>query len=80
MLIQKFNSRYEGISEWQAHEQLILASATATVNGKTLYATGGNDDCVAVWDVGDYVQAPVEKSKPSNGIESRCAANTVPSC
>ena len=67
MFIQKFNSRYEGISEWQAHDQLILASATAMVDGKLIYATGGNDDCVAIWDVGECAQATAERSTSSNG-------------
>ena len=67
MFIQKFNSRYEGISEWQAHDQLILASATAMVDGKLIYATGGNDDCVAIWDVGECAEATAERSTSSNG-------------
>ena len=71
MFVQKFNSRYEGISEWQAHEQLILASATATVDGKLIYATGGNDDCVAIWNVGECAQATAERSTSSNGKVSQ---------
>ena len=46
------------------------------MNGRLIYATGGNDDCVAVWDVGDCAQAPVEKSTSSNGMHSLCLAST----
>ncbi|KAL9610987.1 MAG: hypothetical protein Q9167_004332 [Letrouitia subvulpina] len=48
---QQFNSRYECRHEWKAHNDLVLASATTSYRGKDLYITGGNDDCIAAWDV-----------------------------
>lgn len=65
------------MSEWQAHEQLILASATATVSGKRLYATGGNDNCVAIWDIGDCTQAPMAKSTSSDGMIPSYMADSI---
>lgn len=66
--VKKFNMRYECISKWKAHDQLILASATTTYNSKAIYVTGGNDDCVAVWDVDFRIKPPQSSSKSSNGI------------
>lgn len=67
MEIQKFNQRYECISRWKAHEELILASAVASHNGKDILVTGGNDDCVAIWDIGDCIKQPPKTSRISNG-------------
>lgn len=67
MGIQKFNQRYECISRWKAHEELILASAVASHNGKDILVTGGNDDCVAIWDIGDCIKQPPKTSRISNG-------------
>lgn len=41
------------------------------VNGNLVYATGGNDDCVAIWDLGECAQAPIEKATSSNGMNLR---------
>lgn len=65
---KEFNSRYKCIAKWKAHDQLILASAIANHNGKEIYVTGGNDDCVAIWDVSDSVKEPRKASTTSNGI------------
>ncbi|KAA8909966.1 hypothetical protein FN846DRAFT_775710 [Sphaerosporella brunnea] len=54
---RKWNQRFECISRWQAHSGLVLASAVAGRNGRLLYITGGNDDCVAVWDVSELPAA-----------------------
>ncbi|KAI5840366.1 hypothetical protein BZA05DRAFT_414086, partial [Tricharina praecox] len=48
---RKWNMRFECVSRWRAHEGLVLASAVTEKNGRLLYITGGNDDCVGVWDV-----------------------------
>ncbi|KAI4144014.1 MAG: hypothetical protein L6R39_004352 [Caloplaca ligustica] len=50
--VKQFSPRYECLHEWRAHDRLILASAVTEHRGKRLYLTGGNDDCVAIWDVG----------------------------
>ncbi len=68
--MKKFNMRYECISKWKAHDQLILASATTTYNSKAIYVTGGNDDCVAIWDVDFRAKPPQNLSKSSNGTRS----------
>ncbi len=71
--VQKFNQRYECISRWKAHNQLILASAVASFQGRSIYVTGGNDDCVAIWDITDCVQTPAKASRTTNGEYSSCA-------
>ena len=67
MGLKKFNHRYECLSRWKAHDQLILASAIASYNGKDIYVTGGNDDCVAIWDIGACVKPPLMMSRTGNG-------------
>ncbi|KAL9603754.1 MAG: hypothetical protein Q9179_002076 [Wetmoreana sp. 5 TL-2023] len=60
-VVKQFNPRCECLHEWQAHDQLILASFVTEHDGKQIFVTGGNDDCVAVWDVGvtdDKAKAP----------------------
>ena len=50
---KKFTQKYECTSRWEAHSGLVLASALKEHNGRQLLATGGNDCCVAVWDVSE---------------------------
>jgi di- and tripeptidase len=50
---RKSNQKYQQISKWKAHDGLILASAVTLHQGRRLYVTGGNDNCVAIWDVSD---------------------------
>ncbi|SLM39934.1 WD40/YVTN repeat-like-containing domain [Lasallia pustulata] len=64
--VKKFNQRYECISRWKAHDELILASAVASHNGKDILVTGGNDDCVAIWDIGDCIKQPSKLPRTSN--------------
>jgi di- and tripeptidase len=64
---QRFNQKYECIGQWEAHPGLILASAISTYNSRRIYVTGGNDDCVAIWDISDCLPEPVGGSKSSNG-------------
>ncbi|KAI9878928.1 MAG: hypothetical protein M1830_010112 [Pleopsidium flavum] len=63
---KKFNQRYDCISRWKAHDQLILASSVAQYRGRSIYVTGGNDDCVAIWDVTDCVHNPAKPSRTTN--------------
>ncbi|KAI5852733.1 hypothetical protein DFP73DRAFT_469640 [Morchella snyderi] len=48
---RKWNQRFECVSRWQSHTGLILTSAITTRNDRLILITGGNDDCVAIWDV-----------------------------
>ncbi|CAL8578828.1 hypothetical protein XPA_004601 [Xanthoria parietina] len=52
-VVKQFTSRYECMHEWQAHDHLVLASIMTVHRGKRIFVTGGNDDCIAIWDVGD---------------------------
>ena len=61
------NSRYQTISRWNAHEHLILASSVITYHGKEIYITGGNDGCIAIWDVSEFVGKRQRASLISNG-------------
>ncbi|KAI9847985.1 MAG: hypothetical protein M1838_000684 [Thelocarpon superellum] len=61
-----FNQRYECTSCWEAHAGLILASSITTYHGRRLFITGGNDDCVAIWDVGDSDVSAGKDSQTSN--------------
>ena len=63
---KQFDSRYECVTRWKAHDQLILASAVAHHDGKEIYVTGGNDDCIAIWNIGDYTKDPGKRSTASN--------------
>jgi len=65
--LQSFDHRYKCKSQWKAHDRLILASAIAYHNGKAVLATGGNDDCVAIWDITAWIKRPSTPSKTSNG-------------
>ncbi|KAI5778432.1 hypothetical protein EDC01DRAFT_731807 [Geopyxis carbonaria] len=58
---RKWNHRFECISRWQAHSGLVLASCVTTRNDRLLYITGGNDDCVAIWDV-SFFEATASKT------------------
>jgi di- and tripeptidase len=63
--VRKWNQRFECISRWQAHSGLVLASAVTDRNNRLLYITGGNDDCVAIWDVSE-LPAAAATSVPAN--------------
>lgn len=51
--------------EWQAHDGKILTSIMTVHQQKLIYVTGGNDDCIAEWDVG-RVKTERERSKPTD--------------
>ena len=66
-LDQIFNSRHENISKWRAHDHLILASAVASFRSNEIYVTGGNDGCIAIWDISECVNRPGKGSRISDG-------------
>ena len=55
------------MSRWRAHDHLILASAVASLKSNEVYVTGGNDGCIAIWDVSECVNRPGRESKISDG-------------
>ncbi|KAG5300088.1 WD domain-containing protein [Histoplasma capsulatum G186AR] len=55
-IIRKFNSRFEEVGSWIAHEGTMLASAAGVFKDRRIYATGGNDNTVAIWDLTDHPQ------------------------
>ncbi|KAL8736805.1 MAG: hypothetical protein Q9166_000171 [cf. Caloplaca sp. 2 TL-2023] len=65
---KQFTSRYECMHVWQAHDHLILASVMTEYRGKRIYVTGGNDDCIAIWDVGESNDG-AQKSTSTNNDE-----------
>ena len=66
-ILQKYNSKYECVTGWKAHERLILASATASFKSTDIYVTGGNDDCIAIWGIGNCIKNSRKPSKTSDG-------------
>ena len=64
---QIFNSRHENVHRWRAHDHLILASAVASFKSNEIYVTGGNDGCIAIWDVSEWVNRPGNLSRISDG-------------
>lgn len=61
-----FNSRHENINRWRAHDHLILASAVASFKSNEIYVTGGNDGCIAIWDISECVNRPGRGSRISD--------------
>lgn len=55
--------------EWQAHDHLVLASIMTVHRGKRIFVTGGNDDCIAIWDVGDNRNEAQTLTAMDNGEE-----------
>ncbi|KAF3903203.1 hypothetical protein ABW20_dc0101832 [Dactylellina cionopaga] len=49
--VRKWSQRFELLGRWKAHDGLILASEMKNIKGRDLYLSGGNDDCVSIWDV-----------------------------
>ncbi|KAL8933272.1 MAG: hypothetical protein Q9211_005873 [Gyalolechia sp. 1 TL-2023] len=64
--VKQFDAQYECLHQWQAHDQLILASVMGECCGKQMYITGGNDGCIAVWDVGKTKNEPKRVESAQN--------------
>lgn len=54
--VQRINNRFSKVAAWQAHKGKILASATSYFNDRKLLITGGNDNSIALWNIGDEAQ------------------------
>ncbi|PLB41385.1 glutamine amidotransferase subunit DUG2 [Aspergillus candidus] len=50
-IVKKFNSRFEEVGSWVAHGGTMLASAAGRYKDRHIYATGGNDNTVGIWDL-----------------------------
>jgi di- and tripeptidase len=64
---QKYNSQYERVSRFQAHNGRILASAFSKHGPQNFYITGGNDDTITVWDIKSCIQGSDVPTRTSNG-------------
>ncbi|KAJ5937275.1 Peptidase M20 [Penicillium verhagenii] len=64
--VKKFNSRFEEVGGWVAHEGTMLASATGRVKDRHIYATGGNDNSVGIWDLTEFFLTQEELPPISN--------------
>ena len=62
-----FDRRYRCTNQWKAHDRLILASSITSYNNKAVLVTGGNDDCVAIWDIGASVSQSNMQLRNTNG-------------
>lgn len=65
---QKFDSRFEEIGSWVAHEGTMLASAAGRVKDRYIYVTGGNDNTVGIWDLTEFSLDEDELPPISNGM------------
>ncbi|KAJ5105386.1 hypothetical protein NUU61_002733 [Penicillium alfredii] len=52
--VKKFNSRFEELGGWVAHKGTMLASAAGRFKNRWIYATGGNDNSVGIWDLTEF--------------------------
>lgn len=66
--VQKYNQNYEPLSNFRAHDGLILASAYTTFNGKATLVTGGNDDSIVIWHIEDCVGSNAKNRRSNNGM------------
>ncbi|KAL9126819.1 MAG: hypothetical protein Q9217_004193 [Psora testacea] len=72
-----FNLHHTNVSEWRAHNHLVLASAVFSFNNHELYITGGNDGCIAVWDISNCFDRPPKATITSNALEKFVSYQTV---
>ncbi|KAJ5136693.1 Peptidase M20 [Penicillium atrosanguineum] len=66
--VKKFNSRFEEAGGWAAHEGTMLASAAGRFKDRYIYATGGNDNTVGIWDLTEFFLTQDELPPISNGM------------
>ncbi|KAI9762437.1 MAG: hypothetical protein M4579_000413 [Chaenotheca gracillima] len=49
---RKFDKRNDCLARWSTCDGLILASTVTKTRGGYFYITGGNDNCICVWEMG----------------------------
>ena len=65
--MEKIFERYKTKVEWEAHNELILASTLSTQGYSKFLITGGNDDTIAIWDLAGFLKQDSSSLRPSNG-------------
>jgi di- and tripeptidase len=83
-VVKQFNSKFEEIESWVAHEGTIMASAAGVFQDRRIYVTGGNDNSVAIWDpiehpVGPQEIQPIGNDEMVNTLVKFVAFKTVSS-
>ncbi|KAL3479957.1 hypothetical protein BJX99DRAFT_255115 [Aspergillus californicus] len=76
-IVKKFNSHFEEVGSWTAHEGTMLASAAGRFKDRHIYATGGNDNTVGIWDLTDVSLAANEQPPINNDEMVSCLAKLV---
>ncbi|PLB55571.1 Zn-dependent exopeptidase [Aspergillus steynii IBT 23096] len=76
-VVKKFNSRFEEVGSWAAHEGTMLASAAGQYKDRLIYATGGNDNTVGIWDVTEVSLSQGELPRINNDEMVNCLAKFV---
>ncbi|GAQ42177.1 WD repeat protein [Aspergillus niger] len=76
-VIKKFNSRFEEIGSWVAHGGTMLASSAGRFKDRYIYASGGNDNTVGIWDLTDVSRAQPEQPRINNDEMVNCLAKFV---
>ncbi|KAI9926817.1 hypothetical protein ASPWEDRAFT_55083 [Aspergillus wentii DTO 134E9] len=83
-IVKKFNSRFEEVGSWVAHEGTMLASAAGRFKDRRIYATGGNDNTVGIWDLTEFSLnqdevPPISNDEMVNSLAKFVAFKTVSS-
>ncbi|KAG2417628.1 hypothetical protein HFD88_008847 [Aspergillus terreus] len=81
-IVKKFNSRFEEVGSWIAHEGTMLASAAGQFKDRFIYATGGNDNTVGIWDLTEVSATqgelpPIDNDEMVNSLAKFVAFKTV---
>ncbi|KAF2434234.1 beta-Ala-His dipeptidase [Tothia fuscella] len=76
-IVDKFNSQYERVARFKAHEGRILASAFVKRQQRHFYITGGNDDTITIWDIKDCVQGNAPSTRTNNEKLVECLKQLV---
>ncbi|KAB8071184.1 hypothetical protein BDV29DRAFT_22544 [Aspergillus leporis] len=76
-IVKKFNSRFEEVGSWTAHEGTMLASAAGRFKDRLIYASGGNDNTVGIWDLTEVSLNQGELPPINNDEMVNCLAKFV---
>ncbi|KAE8151185.1 hypothetical protein BDV25DRAFT_153042 [Aspergillus avenaceus] len=76
-VVKKFNSRFEEVGSWTAHAGTMLASAAGRFKDRFIYASGGNDNTVGIWDLTDVSLNQSELPPINNDEMVNCLAKFV---